>query len=157
MSAKTIPETPTQRQSDVHELTHLPPVSWCPAYVCARAADDLHRRQQDAGESGLDVASFDHPDISAEVGMANKNLKFKVLVNHSSGSVAAMEGPKDVTEYMFRFVCDMLGTWRFGVCNPQVSNRTSRDCAAERCCQDKASQDNSEKHAQVFAWLFGSL
>ena len=62
----------------------------------------------------LDVASFDHRDISAEVGMFNKKLKFKVLVRHRSGAVAALEGPKDVTEHMVRFVCDMLETW--GVC-----------------------------------------
>ena len=26
--AKPIPETPTQRQREVHELTHLPPIPW---------------------------------------------------------------------------------------------------------------------------------
>ena len=30
--------------------------------------------------------------------MFNKKLKFKVLVSHRSGAVAALEGPKDVTE-----------------------------------------------------------
>ena len=30
--AKPIPETPTQRQRDVHALTHLPPFPWCPAW-----------------------------------------------------------------------------------------------------------------------------
>ena len=39
-----------------------------------------------------------------EVGMFNKKLEFNVLVSHRSGSVAALEGPKDVTEYMVRFV-----------------------------------------------------
>ena len=29
--AKPIPETPTQRRRDIHELTHLPPVLWRPA------------------------------------------------------------------------------------------------------------------------------
>ena len=43
--------------------------------------------------------------------MFNKKLKFKVLVSHRSGSVAALEGPKDVTEHMIRFVSDMLETW----------------------------------------------
>ena len=28
---KPMPETPTQRQRDIHELTHVPPVPWCPA------------------------------------------------------------------------------------------------------------------------------
>ena len=110
MRAKPIPETPTQRQRDIHELTHLPPVPWCPACVSGSAADDPRRRRQDARDSGLDVASFDHCDISAEVGMFNKKLKFKVLVSHRSGAVAALEGPKDVTEHMVRFVCDMLET-----------------------------------------------
>ena len=102
--AKPIPETPTQRQRDIHELTHLPPVSWCPACVYRKAADGLHRRRQDTGESALNVASFDH------------------AVSHSSGSVAAVEGPKDVTEYMARFVCDMLETWGFGVCILKCQN-----------------------------------
>ena len=64
----------------------------------------------------MDDASFGHADISAEVGMANKKLKFTLLVDHSSRSVAAMEGPKDVTEYMVRFVDVMMETWVFGVC-----------------------------------------
>ena len=75
--AKPIPETLTQRQRDSHELTHLPPVPWCPACVSGKAADDPHRRRQDARDSGLDVASFDHCDTSAEVSMFNKKLKFK--------------------------------------------------------------------------------
>ena len=75
-----------------------------------------HRRRQDTRDSGRDVASFDHADIAAEVGMANKKLKFRVLVGHNSGSITAMEGPTDVTEYMVRFVCDMLETWCSGVC-----------------------------------------
>ena len=68
MRAKPILETPTQRQRDNHELTHLPPVPGCPARVSGKAADDPHRRRQDARDSGLDVASLGHLDISAEVG-----------------------------------------------------------------------------------------
>ena len=78
-----------------------------------KAADDPHRRRQDAKDPGLDVASFDHCDMSAEVGMFNKKLKFKVFVSHRSGAAAALEGPNDVTEHMVRIVCDILGTWGF--------------------------------------------
>ena len=74
--AKPIPETPTLRQRNCHELTHIPPVTQCPACVSEKAADDPHRRRQDARDSGLDVASIDLCDISAEVGMFNKKLKF---------------------------------------------------------------------------------
>ena len=45
--------------------------------------------------------------------MFNKKLKFKVLVSHRSGAVAALEQPKDVTEHMVRFICDMLQTGGF--------------------------------------------
>ena len=73
------PGTPTQRQRDVHELTHIPPIPWCPACVSGKAADDPDRRRQDGRDFGLDVASFDHYDSPTEVGMFNKKLKFKVF------------------------------------------------------------------------------
>ena len=158
MKAQPIPETPTLRHRDIHELTHLPPVPWCLACVSGKAADDLHRRRQDARDSGLDVASFDHCDISAEVGMFNKKLKCKVFVNHRSGAVAALEGPKDVTEHMVRFVCNMLETWGFGVCVYScVQTSQQRLRCRTLLTGDEAIQDDSEEHAQVFAWQFGSL
>ena len=63
-----------QRQRDTVEFTQSL------LGVNGIAADDPHRRRQDVRDSGLDDASFDHSDISAEVGMFNKKLKFKVLV-----------------------------------------------------------------------------
>ena len=45
--------------------------------------------------------------------------------SHRSGAVAALEGPKDVTEHMVRFVCDMLETWGFGVCALKLSKRAN--------------------------------
>ena len=64
-------------------------------------------------------------DITAGDGMANKRMRFKVLVNHKSGSVATLTGPKDVTEYMVRFVCDRLETWRIGVSSLKCQNETA--------------------------------
>ena len=40
-----------------------------------------------------------HADVTAGDRM-DKRLRFNVLVNHNSGSVATLKGPKDVTEYM---------------------------------------------------------
>ena len=124
VKAKPCPETPTQRQRDIHDLTHLPPVSWCPGCVSGKTADDPHRRRKDARDSGLDVASCDHCDISAEVGTFNQKLKFKLLVSPRSVAVATLEGPKDVTEHLVRFVCDMLETWGFVCVSSSV--RTSQ-------------------------------
>ena len=66
-----------------------------------------------------------HADNTAGDAMANKRLRFKVLVNHTSGSVASLKGPKDVTEYMVRFVCDRLETWRFGERSLKCQNETA--------------------------------
>ena len=118
-----------------------------------KTADDPHWRRQDTRESGLDAASFDHADIFAEVGVAKK---FKVLVSHSNGSVVPMEGPKDVTGYMVRFVCDMLETWGSGVCILKCQNDTV-EIALQNAVVRTASQDNSEKYSQILAWQFGSF
>ena len=90
-----------------------------------KAVVDPHRRGRDARDSGLDVASFDYSDISAEVGMFNKTLKFKILVSHRSGAVAALKGPKDVTEYTVRVGCERFEMWRFGVCSLKCQNETA--------------------------------
>ena len=79
VKAKPIPEMPTQRQRGILELTHLLPGSWYRACGYGWVADDPHRRRQG---SELETTSCDHADIAAEIEMANKRLRFKVLVNH---------------------------------------------------------------------------
>ena len=79
---------------DVFELARLLLVSWYSACVKAKDADDRHRRQQD---SKLENASGDHVDIAHD----------KVLMNQNDTSVAAMAGPKDVTENTVRVVGDL--------------------------------------------------
>ena len=71
------------------------------------------------------VRHLNHADITAGDGMANERFKYKVLVNHNSGSVVTLKRPKDVTEYMVRLVCDRLETWRFGVRSPKCQNETA--------------------------------
>ena len=53
---------------------------------------------------------------------STRKLKFKALVSHRNGAVEALEGPKDVTEHLSRFVCDMLETWCYGVCVLKCQN-----------------------------------
>ena len=57
--------------------------------------------------------------------MFNKKLKFKVSVSHRSGTVAALECPKDVTEYTVRVGCDGLDEWRSGVCSLKGETETA--------------------------------
>ena len=114
--AKSIHETSTQRQQDIHELTHLLPGPWCSVCMSGEVADDHHWKRQDAKDSGLEVASFAHCDILAEVGMFNKKLMSKVLVSRRSEEVATVERPKDVIENMVRVICNGLEIWRVDVC-----------------------------------------
>ena len=78
--------------------------------------------------------------------MFNKELKFKDLVSHWSGAVAALEGPKDVTEHMVRFVCDVLETWGFGVC---VSSCAKTSQQRWLCRTLLSEQDNSRRFRET--------
>ena len=124
VKAKAVRETSTQRQGDFLELTHSLPASWYSASVYGKDADELYRRRQG---SELEDASFDCADIAAETEMANKRLRFKVLVNHNNGSVAAMARPTDVTEHMVRVVCDRSEIWGFEVFSLKCQNETQTD------------------------------
>ena len=117
---KPIPETPTQRERDIHELTNLPPVFIVPSNVCWEGQLTILIGEDRIRES-LDWMLLHSITLtfSAEVGVAKE---FKVLVSYSNGSIVPMEGPKDVTEYMVPFVCDMLETWGSGVCILKCQN-----------------------------------
>ena len=102
----------TQRQRVILEFTHSLLSPWCPACVCGKTADDLHRRRQD---SDLEDASFDRTNIAAGARMD------KVLVNHNNGAVA-VTGPTEVTEHTVRVKFEM---WRM-VCGASVKMRQQR-------------------------------
>ena len=96
----------TRRQRDSVEFTHSL------RDVYGKAADDLHRRQQDPD---LEDASLDRIEIAAEARMD------KVLVIHNNGAVA-VTGPIKVTEHTVRVCRDGLDEWRFGVCRIECQN-----------------------------------
>ena len=82
--------------------------------------------------------------------MFNKKLKFKVLVSHRSGAGAALEGTKDVTEHMVRFVCEMLETWSFGVCVLKCQNKPAEMAmqnAVDRTRQCKTIPRNTPRYS----------
>ena len=45
------PKEPSERQRQIHELTHLPYARWCPACVTARGIDDKHVRVVPDGDA----------------------------------------------------------------------------------------------------------
>ena len=121
VKAKPIPEMLTQRQicSRAHTIT----AGFLVFSMCVERK--LMIGIGDDRTSELEEASGDHVEIADEDGMVNSRLRFKVLMNQNDGSVAAMEGPKDVTENMVRVVCGWLETWRFGECTLKCQNGTA--------------------------------
>ena len=78
-------------------------------------------------------------------------------MSHRSGAVAAFEGPKDVTEHMVRFVCDILETWSFGVCVLKCQNKLAEIAlqnAVVSTRQFKTIPRNTPRHSHG---SFGSL
>ena len=71
-------------------------------------------------------------------------------MSHRSGAVAALEGPKDVTEHMVRFVCDMLETWGFW-CVSKCQNEPAviaLQNAVVRTTQFKTFPRNTPRYSQ---------
>ena len=96
------------QQGGIFEFTHLLLVSWYKACVYGEVADDLRRRRQDPD---LENASVDRTDI------------------------AAMTGPKEVTEDRVRVSDDRLDEWRLGACSLKCQNETT-----ERTLQNTVDQ-----------------
>ena len=64
-----------------------------------KAADDPHRRRQDVRDSGLDVASFDHCDISAEVGFVQPEVEVRSFQRWRVRSdVCSLKGQNETAE-----------------------------------------------------------
>ena len=58
---KPIPETPSQAEIDAHELTHIPPRSWCRVCIGAKRIGDQHRTL--AATDGIPTVGFDQADL----------------------------------------------------------------------------------------------
>ena len=65
------------------------------------------------------TVTFQHRSV------VQQEVEVQSLVSHRSGAVAALEDPKDVTEYVVRVGCDRLDEWRFGVCSLKCQNETA--------------------------------
>ena len=54
-----VPEQPTQKQIDEHNLTHHPFAAWCELCIANRSQQDPHPVQHDEGSSAHSTVSFD--------------------------------------------------------------------------------------------------
>ena len=77
--------------------------------------------------------------------MVHSRLRFKELMNHDDGSVAAMSGPRDVTENTVRVVFERLETWRFGECGLTCQNEAAE--ITPQSVIDRTRPRNTPRHS----------
>ena len=65
-----VPETPSDKDREAHELTHLPTQPWCSVCVRARGVDERHlprpagERAEAQGVGHMPVIQFDYACVS---------------------------------------------------------------------------------------------
>ena len=80
----TDPRKPTEREVELHNLTHVPYRNWCPACVAAKGKDLDHRKDVKE-ERGLPEFSFDYCFPGNELG-----YRLTILVGRERASGMAM-------------------------------------------------------------------
>ena len=60
------PGTPSKREIEEHELTHVPHISWCAACVGGRSRDRAHKRGGGVGVSELSTVVMDYCFLGSE-------------------------------------------------------------------------------------------
>ena len=89
-----VPETPSDKDREGHELTHLPTQPWCSVCVRAKGVDERHLRRP-AGEraeaQGVDhmpVIQFDYAYLSS-VSEKGEQVRMRTILDTSTGNGTA--------------------------------------------------------------------
>ena len=85
-----VPETPSEKDREAHELTHLSTQSWCSVFVRAKGVDERHLRRP-AGERAeaqrvdhMPVIQFDSAYLSS-VNEKGEQVRMRTILDTSTG------------------------------------------------------------------------
>ena len=85
-----VPETPSDKDREAHELTHLPTQPWCSVCVRAKGVDERHLREP-AGERAeaervdhMPVIQFDYAYLSS-VNEKGEQVRMRTILDTSTG------------------------------------------------------------------------
>ena len=85
-----VPETPSDKDREAHELTHLPTQQWCSVCVRAKGVDERHLRRP-AGERAeaqevdhMPVIQFDYAYLSS-VNEKGEQVRMRTILDTSTG------------------------------------------------------------------------
>ena len=85
-----VPETPSVKEREGHELTHVPSQPWCSVCVRAKGVDARHlrrpagRRAEDQGVDHLPVIQFDYAYVSSG-DARGQQVKMRTILDTSTG------------------------------------------------------------------------
>ena len=85
-----VPETPSAKEREGHELTHVPSQPWCSVCVRAKGVDMRHlrkpagRRAEDQGVDHLSVIQFDYAYVSSG-DARGQQVKMRTILDTSTG------------------------------------------------------------------------
>ena len=85
-----VPETPSDKDREAHELTHLPTKPWCSVCVRAKGIDERHLRKP-AGERAeaqrvdyLPVIQFDYAYLSS-INETREQMRMRTFLDTNTG------------------------------------------------------------------------
>ena len=85
-----VPETPTDKDREAHELTHLPTKPWCSVCVRAKGIDERHHRKpaseraEARGVDHLPVIQFDYAYLSS-VNEKREQMRKRTFLDTNTG------------------------------------------------------------------------
>ena len=91
------PRTPTRREVEVHNLTHLPYRNWCPHCVAARRANAQHRRSSGPSQRAIPLIVADYCFIRDNEDQDNATVLVAKIIpsNVIMATVCDTKGPDE--------------------------------------------------------------
>jgi len=151
---QAIPHEPNEAERALHELTHIPFKSWCPACIAGRARRDHHQSQasRDAPERSVPVISMDwfyvkgndrHLEFMNRVGEEDKEPVLTVLacIDRSTGMMQAIPVPNkkhDSQVYAAKQVLTFISYLSYADVQLRHDNEPVMQSLADMICKARA-------------------
>ena len=132
------PGQPTALEKASHDITHLPPRSWCKFCVEGRGIHDHHVMSGEVPDGGVPTISMDYCFMGSRTVAASANPVLIVYDNVTGAIGAYLAGTKGPIDWVVKAVCKDLEVWGYGGCriaiksDQEASVRSLREAIAQQ-------------------------
>ena len=116
------PGQPTDREKREHEVTHLPPRSWCPWCCFGRGISDHHSVKEKGTVGDVPTISIDYCFMGSSSVAASENPVLVAYDNSTSAVAAYLVGTKGPVEWVVKALCQDLEVWGYGGCRIAIKS-----------------------------------